>query len=257
MTGTVGACGAGMVAGSVLGGAGCVAAETGALTTSPQLGHLHDAASPRSTTCLQVGQVIVMRNGVTEATDRCKVASDTGTPEQKRLGGSTSAVGEIRFRLCSRLKKEYRTDLASAVGYLPHLSGNCGTILTCFRLAGGYVPDTWYSGVGSNRSSFWYDSDAGRLNGCSRCQGGAPAILDGQVPCNGWCRQRVRLETEQPTCSVQVPWITWPSMTAGRSPWRFWRAAVFQPARIDGGILGVHGDRCTAQAEACGSTAGS
>ena len=93
-----------MVAGSGLGGAGGVAAETGALTTSPQLGHLHDAASPRSTTCLQVGQVIAMRNGVTEATDRCKVASDAVTPEQKRLGGSTSAVGEIRFRLCSRLE---------------------------------------------------------------------------------------------------------------------------------------------------------
>ncbi len=45
---------------------------------------------------------------------------------------------------------------------------------------------------------------------------GVPAVIDGQVPCSGWGRHRVRLETEQPICFIQVPWIAWPSMTAGR-----------------------------------------
>ena len=32
--------------------------------------------------------------------------------------------------------------------------------------------------------------------------------MDGRVPCSGHARQRVRLETEQPICRVQVPWST-------------------------------------------------
>ncbi len=40
----------------------------------------------------------------------------------------------------------------------------------------------------------------------------AAVIIDGQVPCSGCCGQRVRLETEQPTCTIRVPWIAWPSM---------------------------------------------
>ena len=31
--------------------------------------------------------------------------------------------------------------------------------------------------------------------------------IDGRVPCSGSWRQRVRVETQQPTCSAQVPWI--------------------------------------------------
>jgi hypothetical protein len=42
-----------------------------------------------------------------------------------------------------------------------------------------------------------------------------PAVVDDQVPCSGWFRQRVRLETEQPTWLIRVPWITWSSTTAG------------------------------------------
>jgi len=37
---------------------------------------------------------------------------------------------------------------------------------------------------------------------------------DDQVPCSGWSRQRVRLETEQPIWLIQVPWITWSSSIA-------------------------------------------
>ena len=44
---------------------------------------------------------------------------------------------------------------------------------------------------------------------------GMPTVFDGQVPCSEWDRQRVRLETEQPIYFVQVPWIAWPSKTAG------------------------------------------
>ncbi len=40
------------------------------------------------------------------------------------------------------------------------------------------------------------------------------ALGDDQVPCSGWFRQRVRLETEQPTWLIQVPWITWSSPSA-------------------------------------------
>jgi len=40
---------------------------------------------------------------------------------------------------------------------------------------------------------------------------------DGQVPCSGSRRQRVRLETEQPTGVVQVPWIAWPSSSVVRA----------------------------------------
>ena len=42
-----------------------------------------------------------------------------------------------------------------------------------------------------------------------------PTMNDDQVPCSGWSRQRVRLETEQPTWLIQVPWITWSSFIAG------------------------------------------
>ena len=40
------------------------------------------------------------------------------------------------------------------------------------------------------------------------------AMIDGQVPCSGRARQRVRLETEQPTWFTQVPWSTWSSIIA-------------------------------------------
>jgi len=46
----------------------------------------------------------------------------------------------------------------------------------------------------------------------------APIVIDGQVPCSEGIRQRVRLETEQPTWFTQVPWIAWPSMTTGGGP---------------------------------------
>jgi len=41
-------------------------------------------------------------------------------------------------------------------------------------------------------------------------------LLDDQVPCSERFRQRVRLETEQPTWIFQVPWITWSSRRARR-----------------------------------------
>ena len=75
------------------------------------------------------------------------------------------------------------------------------TICLPFKSCGG----AGMIGLGSRRGV----GDASR-------RGFTPAVIDGQAPCSEGGRYRVRLETEQPTCFIQVPWIAWSSMTAGK-----------------------------------------